>query len=137
MDTKKWGPSGWKLLHLISYQYPVNPTSIDKKNIKEFFELLKYLLPCKYCRISIIKFYNEIPIEQYYHNKKKMIEFVYLIHNKVNDKLRDQGLLKNYHNPQLKDVNKYYNIPVSFKVSTVHFYVKTYLLLYITYLTIY
>ena len=109
MDTKKWGPSGWKLLHLISYQYPVNPTSIDKKNIKEFFELLKYLLPCKYCRISIIKFYNEIPIEQYYHNKKKMIEFVYLIHNKVNDKLRDQGLLKNYHNPQLKDVNKYYN----------------------------
>lgn len=108
MDTKRWGPSGWKLLHLISFQYPNKPSNEQKKNIKEFYELLIYLLPCKYCRASIKKFYKEIPIDEYLDNKKKLIEFVYLIHNKVNDKLREQKILK-YNNPQLHDVKNFYN----------------------------
>lgn len=108
MDTTKWGPSGWKLLHLISFQYPNKPSNQQKKNIIELFELLGDLLPCKYCRISIKKFYKEIPIDEYLDNKNKLIEFVYLIHNKVNDKLKKQGLLL-YDNPQLSDVKIYYN----------------------------
>ena len=31
MITSIWGPSMWHYLHTISFNYPVNPTIIDKK----------------------------------------------------------------------------------------------------------
>ena len=30
-----WGPSAWKLLHYITFAYPVNPTYDDKLNYKK------------------------------------------------------------------------------------------------------
>ena len=37
MDTRFWGPSGWKLLHGITSQYPIQPTEIDKAAYNIFF----------------------------------------------------------------------------------------------------
>ena len=37
MDTKFWGPDGWKLLHSICEKYPENPKLRDKEIYSEFF----------------------------------------------------------------------------------------------------
>lgn len=107
MDTKFWGPSGWKLLHSISYNYPINPTKKDKTIYKKFYLSLRQVLPCKYCRKSIKKFIEELPIEPYLENRELLTDWIYQIHNKVNDKLRKQGLL-NKKNPLKKEVDEIY-----------------------------
>ena len=83
MDTRYWGPSGWRLLHLISFGTPVN------KELCDFMNTLPYVLPCKYCRKSLSEYMVEDPVEC---NKKDMPKWLWRIHNDVNDKLRAQRL---------------------------------------------
>ena len=64
MLTSVWGPSMWHTLHIISFNYPVNPTKEDKKNYKEFVLSLKHVLPCKYCRINFKKNLKSLPLTQ-------------------------------------------------------------------------
>ena len=41
MLTSVWGPSMWHTLHTISFNYPVNPSNDEKKNILSFLILLE------------------------------------------------------------------------------------------------
>ena len=36
MMTRIWGPMCWTFLHTMSFNYPVNPTSEDKKHYKDY-----------------------------------------------------------------------------------------------------
>ena len=45
MLTTVWGPSMWHYLHIMSFNYPVNPTGEDKKNYKDFILSLRHNLP--------------------------------------------------------------------------------------------
>ena len=38
MVTAVWGPAIWHSLHTISFNYPVNPTEVDKTNYMNFFK---------------------------------------------------------------------------------------------------
>ena len=40
MLTTVWGPSMWHYLHTMSFNYPVKPTSLDKKELYEIY--IKY-----------------------------------------------------------------------------------------------
>lgn len=91
MDTKAWGPSAWKFLHIVSFNYPEKPTAADKRNYKTLFTNFKFTLPCKYCRESYELFLKDIPIDPYLASRQRLTMWLYLIHNKVNDKLRNQG----------------------------------------------
>ena len=53
MLTSVWGPSLWHSLHTVSFNYPLNPSMDDKKRYRQFILQLKYVLPCKYCRINL------------------------------------------------------------------------------------
>lgn len=86
MDTRFWGPSGWRLLHLISFQAPALPAS----ELETFFTHLPYVLPCKYCRASLTDYIHADPIPQ---RKKDHAAWMYRIHNRVSGKLREQKLL--------------------------------------------
>lgn len=88
MDTRFWGPSGWRLLHLTSFAY--NPET-DKSAMKEFLYTLPFVLPCKFCRSSLSQYYEELPYEEVLHSKKALSEWMWKIHGKVNNKLRSQG----------------------------------------------
>jgi hypothetical protein len=107
MDTKFWGPDGWRLLHTITYLYPEKPTLEIKKLYKEFFNALKDILPCRYCRASFNQYIHELPIEPALSSTKKLRLWLYRIHNKVNNKLRKQGLLTT-ENPTLAYVDSIY-----------------------------
>lgn len=93
MMTKVWGPPGWLFLHCITFGYP---NTIDEFNnehfqkrteYKKFFEYLGKVLPCKYCRESYDKYFKELPIDNFLNNRRDLIMWLYMIHNKVNNKL--------------------------------------------------
>ena len=65
MDTRFWGPPGWKLIHQVAYKYPINPTEIEKLDYGIFYSNLAFVLPCKYCRNSFTKYLKNLPIENY------------------------------------------------------------------------
>ena len=91
MQTKKWGPSAWEFIHTIAFRYPEKPTVQDAKDHKVFFNYLGTQLPCKYCRMSWSTFNGELPIDTFMQSRSHLGLWTYLMHNKVNKKLRTQG----------------------------------------------
>jgi len=90
MDTRFWGPSGWKLLHLITASKVAYP---DK--VFQWFTILPYVLPCKYCRTSLQEYYEQEPLSlAIVKDTEAFGQWLYKIHNMVNAKLRSQGILK-------------------------------------------
>lgn len=87
MDTRYWGPSGWKFLHLVSFGY----NKLDKQKYKEFFETLPFVLPCKFCRSSLVTYYEKLPVADALDSKESLTRWLWKIHGHVNQKLRDQG----------------------------------------------
>ena len=106
MQTAKWGGPGWCFLHGIPMCYPEELTVKQADEIIEFLELLKDILPCKYCRASYADFLVELPPREFieqppagYRPRSRLAlsRWLHEIHNKVNDKLekpRDQDFLK-------------------------------------------
>ena len=94
MDTRYWGPSGWQLLHLITFAYKPER---DKTSICDFFNLLPYVLPCKFCRHSVSAYYEEDSIEGNCSTPLRLQKWLWSLHNKVNAKLRSQGLVSKDH----------------------------------------
>ena len=45
MLTSVWGPSLWHYLHTMSFNYPVKPSSRDKKSYRAFILQLEHVLP--------------------------------------------------------------------------------------------
>lgn len=109
MDTRFWGPDGWRLLHLITENYPDNASIIEKNNYKFFFKSLPYVLPCIYCRKSLHKYMHSLPIDNYLNSRNDLCKWLYLIHNQVNNKLRMQGL-NDKPDPPFEFVKKKYEI---------------------------
>jgi hypothetical protein len=74
-----------------------------------FIKNLPHILPCKYCRESLKKFYKESPLRESYKNSEpdRLAKWMYEIHNDVNNKLRKQGLLKTP-NPTFAEVKEMY-----------------------------
>ena len=101
MDTRFWGPSGWRLLHLI-VSTPLN--NRKEEDIRKFFRLVPFILPCKFCRQSLSLYYEKRPIPE--HGLEK---WLYEIHNDVNNKLRSQNLLKEL-NPSYKEIHDRYKV---------------------------
>ena len=90
MDTRFWGPSGWRLLHLVA----TAPTGNRASAVLEWVRLLEYVLPCKYCRTSFHDYVRAYPLTlSIVRDPAAFSRWMYTIHTCVNDKLRGQGLL--------------------------------------------
>ena len=109
--TKVWGPPGWMFLHSVTFGYPVKIDDyneshvIRREKMKDFFETLGFVFPCKYCRESYHKFIKELPIDNFLDGRKSLTKWLYKIHNKVNNKL---GVPK-CDIPSFEDVYKEYD----------------------------
>lgn len=88
MHPLLWGPTTWKTMHLISASYPNKPTKTEKNNYKRFYKSLGCVLPCKNCGKSYREYMKELDIDNFLDNKRSLMYWVYLIHNKVNKKLK-------------------------------------------------
>lgn len=90
MDTRFWGPPAWKLLHTVAAAY--KPTPQSRKRMCAFLEVLPYVLPCKYCRASLTEHYKTLPYDgQALDSREQLEEWMYMLHNVVNEALRHQG----------------------------------------------
>lgn len=88
MLTSVWGPSLWHYLHTMSFNYPVNPTSEDKKNYKNFVYALKTNLPCKYCRMNMKKNLRDVPLNQKaLKNRANFSRWMFNLHEHINKML--------------------------------------------------
>ena len=88
MMTSIWGPAMWHALHTISFDYPVHPTNEQKKHYKEFIESLKYVLPCKYCRLNLTNNFKIYPIREcHMKNRDTFSRYVYSLHEIINKML--------------------------------------------------
>lgn len=90
MLTKVWGPSLWETIHCLAFNYPLQPSDTEKTNYKNFFYNLPNILPCVECRKSCHKFITSgetLLTESVFNNKKTLTEWVFKLHNAVNNKL--------------------------------------------------
>jgi len=105
MDTRFWGPSGWRLLHSATFLY----TPDRRDDYRSFFETIPYILPCKYCRASLTDLYEQDPLEAALQSRATLAHWLYRIHNRVNDKLRRQCLRACAKNPPFSHVKIQYH----------------------------
>lgn len=88
MVTKIWGPIFWTALHTISFNYPVKPTAEDKKHYRDYIYSLRYILPCKYCRINLAKNLKEKPLQAcHMASRETFSRYIYELHELVNKML--------------------------------------------------
>lgn len=92
MLTSVWGPSMWHYLHTMSFNYPVNPTTDDKKNYRDFVLSLQNVLPCRHCRINLKKNFKALPLNyQHLKNRDTFARYIYNLHETVNRMLQKKS----------------------------------------------
>ena len=88
MLTAVWGPGLWHSLHAISFNYPNIPTKIQQKKYKSWVQNLKYVLPCKYCRINLIQNFKKLPLlDRHMKNRYTFSKYIYDLHELINKML--------------------------------------------------
>lgn len=107
MITYIWGPLLWHYLHILSFNYPVDPEEYnkEKKHNKGFIQncyycfiiLLQYTLPCGACRDNLKKNLNELNFKQnksrIMRNRRSFSQFIYDLHENVNTMLEKKSNL--------------------------------------------
>jgi hypothetical protein len=94
LATKEWGPRAWHFLFasiMGAYPYKLEKKNKEHKNIKRAFIMLftnlKTTMPCIFCRRSFEQFLKELPIEPFTIGRIEMMYWLYLMRDKVNNKL--------------------------------------------------
>jgi hypothetical protein len=95
MVTSVWGPPLWHYLHTMSFNYPIKPTTADKKHYKNFILSMRNVLPCRHCRDNLIKNFKALPLTAA--NMKSRDAFsrwVFKLHELVNTMLGKKSGLR-------------------------------------------
>lgn len=102
MNPNVWGNHAWIFLHMITFNYPENPTPQDKKNMHSFFMNLSNVLPCSSCSLNLKKHMLLKPLDDNsLSSKENLIKWLFDIHNMVNasinkNKCTWNQFIKNY-----------------------------------------
>lgn len=95
MLTAVWGPSLWHYLHIMSFNYPVEPTNQDKINYRQFILNLQNVLPCKYCRINLKNNFKVHPLKMcHMKNRDSFSRYIFKLHEIINKMLNKNSNLK-------------------------------------------
>jgi hypothetical protein len=85
MLTTIWGPATWHLLHCISFNYPVQPTDIQKQQYRNFVLSLTHVIPCGKCRKNLSKNLAALPLEnRHMASRETFSRYIYDLHEVVN-----------------------------------------------------
>jgi hypothetical protein len=94
MSTKHFGPCLWDFLFIsILGSYPIKIDTSNQEHIQlqESYRVtllaLQNTLPCIFCRDSLKVFIKELPVEPYLIGRFELMYWLYLIKDKVNQKL--------------------------------------------------
>uniref|UniRef100_A0A6C0B043 thiol oxidase n=1 Tax=viral metagenome TaxID=1070528 RepID=A0A6C0B043_9ZZZZ len=88
MLTSVWGPSLWHFLHTMSFNYPIEPTKEQQTHYRNFILSLRYILPCKYCRINLKTNFKSLPLTMdEMKSRETFSRYIYNLHELVNKML--------------------------------------------------
>ena len=85
MSPAVWGPIFWATMHIVSLGFPMAPSDEQKQGAIQFYESLAQVIPCPICKDHYKHFLTEMPPNV--SNRDTLVEWVFTIHNKVNDQL--------------------------------------------------
>ena len=92
MLTYVWGPSLWHFIHTMSFNYPVKPTSLDKKNYMKFILNMQNVLPCGHCRENLKRNFKAHPLKMCnMKNRDAFSRYIYKLHETVNKMLNKKS----------------------------------------------
>ena len=95
MLVNVWGPPLWHYLHIMSFNYPVNPSIKDKKHYRNFILNLKNVLPCGYCRKNLKKNLKMLPLKhEDLKDRASFSKWVFNLHELINTMLGKKSGLK-------------------------------------------
>lgn len=104
-----WGNYGWKFIHLITVAYPNNPTEDEKREHYDFFQTLKYVLPCTKCRYNLTHHLKKYPLtEEVLSCRKNFVKWGIDLHNVVNYYIGKPMLT---YTEAMNEINKLVNPP--------------------------
>ena len=115
LNPRFWGPHVWKTIHAFAVGFPDEPTKEEVNALVNFFDGLRYLIPCKSCRDHYTQNYQNLPPMPVY-SKKDLIRWTYDLHTSVNNMLNKQTysyekFIKEYE-LEKKDISGEYDIEV-------------------------
>ena len=85
MVTAIWGPPLWHVLHTISFNYPVHPTSSERRAYRSFMLSLGCVLPCGHCRRNFKDNIRKFPLTTAnLKNRATFSRWMYNFHKCVN-----------------------------------------------------
>lgn len=94
-----WGPHLWRVLHIISLNYPLQPTRDQQQAYYNLFKSLCVVIPCAKCRREFCKMVmtNTLKLERSLFTqrpsdapgtaRKRLAAYVVAMHSKVNERL--------------------------------------------------
>ena len=107
-DPRVWGKYYWEQFFNRAAKYPKsNPSPQQRILFKNYYKSYLGRLPCLKCNPSFSKYWRELPIDNYLDDRRNLLMWLYLLKDKVNKKLTDQGIFKQ--SPPFGEVlRKYY-----------------------------
>lgn len=88
MLTSVWGPGLWHFLHVISFNYPIEPNEDQKQQYHDFMKQLEFILPCRYCRENYKKNIRDVPLNKsVFRSRDTFSKYVYRLHEHINEML--------------------------------------------------
>jgi Erv1 / Alr family len=89
----QWGPSFWTFFHLVSLNYPNNPTDKDIEMAKLLVKSIYYILPCSLCKQHYYSNIQRNPLRSGdLTSKDDFIEWFIDLHNVVNKMLNKKHI---------------------------------------------
>jgi hypothetical protein len=87
-NSQRWGPVFWQALHNLSCCFE----TVRKKEMRDLFRWLPYVLPCRPCRIHILEnlavtYQARMDI----HSRKSCMNYVVRLHNMITKQLSNQS----------------------------------------------
>lgn len=88
-----WGSAQWFILHLVSFNYPENPTPEDKQNMYAYLTSLGDILPCPECKEHYKEnvLSNNSSLLQSLNSRDEFSKWMYDFHNLVNKQTNKVG----------------------------------------------
>ena len=88
INPKVWGPTFWQTLHTCAATYPVNPSTIDKKQYFNYIVSFGNILPCSTCRDHFRKMLVDMNFGMnVLRSQESFFRFMFDIHNAVNKRI--------------------------------------------------
>lgn len=117
LSTSSWGPSFWAFFHVITLNYPNEPSTEDMDMAQKLVKAIYYVLPCQMCSDHYYKNLKINPLKKEdVSSKKSFILWFINLHNDVNRMLNKKSMSFDTAMAKINGLTKYKYIDMFIRV---------------------